>query len=1091
MNEQSGQSERRLGDYQILETIGQGGMGVVYRAQHILLNQIVALKVLPEHYLDDRQANLRFRREMLSIGGLNHPNIIRALNAGEDRGLHYLVTEFVDGVTLRSLVLEKKELPVGAACELVRQAAVGLQYVHGNGLVHRDIKPANLMLSREGLVKILDLGLARLQEESPCRELTQPGVPMGTADYMAPEQWADSSSVDIRADIYSLGCTLFFLLTGRPPSAAECQETQSSPTSRAAASQVQLSAHRPDCPLELDVVLQGMLAEDPNQRYSTPGDVADAIGQFAQPAEISALLDSGLRVAQSGIGSSSALHATSETHRRLPWQPQFPAPSSYAAVAAEFAAPRRSHFWEAAGLVVSMLAVLAVWLTLHLAGGETDPPLAIADQPTDVWSAAARDACVLPGLNGPWWFDETPWLLPYVRQEIAGRLRTGKLPRPDSAAGVQANPLLSPHVGAVQEWLLQLAQDGRERMTAGQVALLDELILVSQEDLRDEQLADRLRVALQRFDQSAGSADPSAADLHTRAVLQHKIASISGDRKLAEQAAGSYAAALDAYRPGQAATPLRARCLVDAGALQAMVFRDYAQAKRQFREARASDDAPLLLQVEAWVDEAIASLVANGDAASKYADAGYALTSALDLLETSELAGLNHPFAAHVHERFAWILMNQWNVRQASNEFKEARSIRFDNFWKSKNDLAQIFVFHNDHGQAMSARYSGDEKMARAQYDLVLGEVEKALAKAETEPDRPGTQRLRRELRERLSNSCERRGDCELYQGVGFGAAADMAEAARLYAIARDGADEAPVRDVMTYKLAIALALDGRAKEAQQQLQQHAAADQTLIGLHGERQRLLKKLAEAVVLLQAEDIQPGLAALRTFLQDFDLNPGYPDRYRRETQELQLLAAQLLLATELADPRLRATAAADADYLDRLVAAFPYREQMLPYLRRYYGLLIEARQASDPDRAAAYILASRDQRPLPDCTMVLFHLSATSGRVIVRPADGASVYFPLPFGRQQIKAAAVSPARAPPEEASREAASREAAPPAPASSDQTPLELPQQLVDLILAQRQSGRKVVMFWDDSKCWARAESALAAKDWPFALQLEMTTE
>ncbi len=187
------QIQRRLGDYEILREIGHGGMGVVYQAQHRLLNQVVALKVLPEAELGDRQAVRRFQREMLSIGGLNHSNIVRALNAGEERGVHYLVMEFVDGVDFRELVARQGRLTPGAACELIRQAAEGLQYIHEHDMVHRDIKPANLMLARDASVKILDLGLARLDTRHRSREFTQPGVPMGTADYMAPEQWVDST----------------------------------------------------------------------------------------------------------------------------------------------------------------------------------------------------------------------------------------------------------------------------------------------------------------------------------------------------------------------------------------------------------------------------------------------------------------------------------------------------------------------------------------------------------------------------------------------------------------------------------------------------------------------------------------------------------------------------------------------------------------------------------------------------------------------------------------------------------------------------------------------------------------------------------
>ncbi len=202
-------------------------MGVVYRARQVFLNQIVAIKVLPEHHLDNPLATARFRSEMQSIGGLDHPNIVRAYNAGEAGGRHFLVTEYVDGIDLERLVTKRLgrsqgPLDVRAACEVIRQAALGLEHAHEHGLIHRNVKPSNLMLSRAGVVKLLDLGLARYHAPrrppgSPPGAITEAGATMGTVDYMAPEQAEDPRGVDLRADIYSLGCTWFFLLAGRPP----------------------------------------------------------------------------------------------------------------------------------------------------------------------------------------------------------------------------------------------------------------------------------------------------------------------------------------------------------------------------------------------------------------------------------------------------------------------------------------------------------------------------------------------------------------------------------------------------------------------------------------------------------------------------------------------------------------------------------------------------------------------------------------------------------------------------------------------------------------------------------------------------------
>ncbi len=213
---------RTLGQYQLLEKLGAGGMGKVYRAMHLRLHRIVALKTLPADQFQNQNALARFEQEMYAVGQLNHPNVVVAHDAGQVEGQPYLVMELVEGVDLSDLLRATGQLEVADASELIRQAAEGLHHAHKLGLIHRDIKPSNLMLGRIGeeelRLKILDLGLARLsQSHTSTRPLTSVGQPMGTLDFMAPEQGEDSHQVDSRADIYSLGCTFYKLLTGETP----------------------------------------------------------------------------------------------------------------------------------------------------------------------------------------------------------------------------------------------------------------------------------------------------------------------------------------------------------------------------------------------------------------------------------------------------------------------------------------------------------------------------------------------------------------------------------------------------------------------------------------------------------------------------------------------------------------------------------------------------------------------------------------------------------------------------------------------------------------------------------------------------------
>ncbi len=275
--------ERNLafGPYVLLERLGEGGMGTVFKARHQLMDRVVALKVIKKEQLANEDAIRRFHREIRAASALQHPNIVMAQHADEVNGTHFLVMEYVEGTDLAKVVRKQGPLPPEKACDCVRQAALGLQHAHERGLVHRDIKPANLLLSKDGVVKILDMGLARLGQnagDQTAGELTQEGSVMGTPDYMAPEQAEESHTVDIRADIYSLGCTLHHLLTGEAPFSGGTliqklyrHMSQEPPA---------VESRRPGLPVGLGAVARRMMAKKPQDRYQTPAEAAAALGAF-------------------------------------------------------------------------------------------------------------------------------------------------------------------------------------------------------------------------------------------------------------------------------------------------------------------------------------------------------------------------------------------------------------------------------------------------------------------------------------------------------------------------------------------------------------------------------------------------------------------------------------------------------------------------------------------------------------------------------------------------------------------------------------------------------------------------------------------
>ncbi|MCC6418154.1 MAG: protein kinase, partial [Gemmataceae bacterium] len=313
-----------LGQYVLLERLGAGGMGQVFKARHRRLDRVVALKVMRREYLDNPNALARFRREIQVAAQLDHPHVVRALDADVDGDRCYFAMEYVEGIDLARLVKERGPLPVAQACDHVRQAALGLGHAHERGLVHRDIKPGNLIVQRVGagvrgssailprphtaagrwgVVKILDLGLVRLladDADGQSTQLTQLGAIMGTPDYIAPEQARNSRACDIRADLYSLGCTFYYLLAGQVPFPSgtitekllyhQLDEPEAlNEVRRRRLLEVPPGRHGTDrtpadleVPAEVRALVARLTAKRPEDRLQTPADLAGALAEVAR-----------------------------------------------------------------------------------------------------------------------------------------------------------------------------------------------------------------------------------------------------------------------------------------------------------------------------------------------------------------------------------------------------------------------------------------------------------------------------------------------------------------------------------------------------------------------------------------------------------------------------------------------------------------------------------------------------------------------------------------------------------------------------------------------------------------------------------------
>jgi membrane fusion protein, multidrug efflux system len=338
--------------YRVVAALGSGGMGTVYRAEHRLMDRPVALKVIRRDLMGDPALVERFRREVRSAARLvSHPNIVTAYDAEQAGEIHMLVMEFVEGTDLAQWVDRRGPLRVGEACEYVRQAALGLQHAFEDEMVHRDIKPQNLMRTTRGQIKILDFGLARFASEVGSHAgVTAEGMVLGSADYIAPEQIEDPHAADIRADIYSLGCTLYFLLAGRPPFPDRSliqkliahRETTPRP----------IGEIRADVPPDLAHVVERMMAKEPAMRFQTPDEVARALAPFIEVSAAPTGLDA---PAFAGAGTATV---TSPPFDSVVGE-QKPVPPTRSV-------PRPLRPWGRMVTVLTLLPIVAIFLALIL-----------------------------------------------------------------------------------------------------------------------------------------------------------------------------------------------------------------------------------------------------------------------------------------------------------------------------------------------------------------------------------------------------------------------------------------------------------------------------------------------------------------------------------------------------------------------------------------------------------------------------------------------------------------------------------------------------------------------------------------------------
>ncbi len=369
-----------LGDYVLLGKIGAGGMGQVFKAQHRHMKRLVAVKLLPAAVTKDEATVKRFQREVEAAAKLSHPNIVHANDAGVQRGVWYLVMEYVEGRDLSALVKERGPLAVNEAVDCILQAARGLAFAHGKGVIHRDIKPANLLLGNDGIVKILDMGLARIETEGNAAtqaELTGTGTIMGTVDYMAPEQGMSTKHADARADIYSLGCSLYYLLSGKATYDGEtvaaklvAHHTHPIPD---------LAKVQADVPPPLEAIFKKMVAKRIEDRYQTMSEViADLEHLSGSPSSSSVAASSSVPKLDDGALTflkSISERPTQHTQAKRPTIAPSATPAGSVAPAAGDGR-RKSPPWKNTKLLIGagaagfLFLLLGVWVIIRNQNGQ-------------------------------------------------------------------------------------------------------------------------------------------------------------------------------------------------------------------------------------------------------------------------------------------------------------------------------------------------------------------------------------------------------------------------------------------------------------------------------------------------------------------------------------------------------------------------------------------------------------------------------------------------------------------------------------------------------------------------------------------------
>lgn len=1018
---------RQLGEYEYYESLGKGGMGHVYRGRHRLLERQVAIKVLNRKVLDLAGGVERFHREIRLSGQLRHPNIVSAEYAGKADDRYYLVMELIAGEDVRKLVMRQGPLAIPVACEIIRQAATGLQYAFENGFVHRDIKPGNLMVSSTGTVKIIDFGLGKFAPSHHSSEasLTTLGMLVGSIDYMAPEQVIDATSATIQSDIFSLGCVMFFLLTGSNPFDIEWTRTDRQRLVLLKQSMPSLAAFCKNLPPELESLYQKMVAPDPRDRFEQPAAIVDSMADFSSSSDGDFVL-------------AGTKWGDVPTRR---FEPKHPAQDAASQDASRQDATRKRLLTLLLLTVVFGVGVyesirLASWKRGNNAPANLGAP--VAPTPHDDQAVNAppfSEPLQHVGYSSKWWFEEVPFLLPVVREQIAVCEKTS----PDSAA--PSIPIIS---DATQHLLDFLKTHGS---TLDNIADLEILSGAYFSDLDTK-------------------ATHTATELHTRAVLLHRMALLRGDPILERRAIEVYEKAILHYNDDVTTISCRLvkLCQFDLARLQYEISGNPSEFQQQVNRIETDQRDDFLFRIHLAVVPALERMREG-----HHEDT--VIEQSIQILESLDQTTGTHPMLSRLQALYAHALAYQWRMEIAERHWQKAEqeAVRWAETMGNSHQEAQLcdHAIQAKLAWAASARYLGDLNTARYRYRSVIGSLQdpfENLPNAPTERDR---------LKRQLAEAWEGLADTTLFVPTYFekdtipNAAFFIGEAESGYQQAADIVTDPVFRFVMRCKTTLLQCHAAEINETDRRSLLNDIREEFQTLSKGQvgfiRAREYNFLIEAVL----ESPNPVLS-IRSYLDRKRLIVSPFARYAGERLDLQLLAIRTLL---LAD---KATLDSDSLQQDRKNYLDPILMQHLaparslrPYLLPFYDLAIRLTSHDDVVSTAASIWMMRCRRyadSLSNVQLVFyFPMGEAEGFALVLSSDlQSNRRFDLGMNRKQVFELAKSGKK---------------------------VALPPDLVEQVNAAWRRGEIVEVSWDDSCCWTASQekNRLTEKQWPFDTSLD----